>query len=88
MAKGRKQGQVKQKTTIKDDFMEPYYIEFDGTSYDVLGDNKTYHCTSLSYALTKIRNLKIRDKEETMDLKSYIDQMKGIESQIYKIVNL
>lgn len=90
--RGRKAGDVKEYTIIKDDSMKPYIILIDENNYilqkvssDGTAANYGYF-SSLVSAIDKIVRLNMANKAKTFTLREYLDEYKKEVEKLNKLL--
>jgi hypothetical protein len=89
--RGRQAGSVKSITTIKDPILGKYYIEIEQDSFNVCEEGKQSplaFCSSLPNALKNISKRLIVDKEITLTIKGYINELNQVFNQLTTITTL
>ena len=90
--RGRKAGDTKEYTIIKDDSMKPYIIAMDESNYilqKVSNDGTTInygYFSSLISAITKIVKLNMANKGKTLSLREYLDEYKKEVEKLNKLL--
>lgn len=92
--RGRQVGQTKTSTFIKDELLEPYFIEIDERSFNVMDGNKMdaqQFCAAFSSfenCIKKIIHYKISDRKTELSLKGFIQEYKKINEELIKNITL